>query len=219
MMSPWTILTGSFVLALSGALMPGPILTYTIITTAQAGKFGFLVGPRVVAGHAVMETAVMLALVLGVTELLNSPPVIKVIGVLGGLLLVYMGIGLIREVFIATRRGLPMSGDGSFVSRLRPFLAGILLSVSNPYWWVWWVMAGSATLLAFGVTLRAWKGLLAFFLGHMAGDLAWYALISLLVHFGKGVLTQGFYRGLLLICGVALIGLAAFLGISPFFRF
>jgi threonine/homoserine/homoserine lactone efflux protein len=216
-MSIWAILTGSFVMALSGALMPGPILTYTIVRTTQAKKNGFLIGPQVVAGHAALEALIMLALVLGVTEILNSPVVIKVIGVLGGLLLVYMGIGLIREVF--ARRGKnSRGGGGSLVSRLNPFLAGIFLSISNPYWWVWWIMAGSATLLAFGVTLQAWKGLLAFFLGHIAGDLVWFALISLLIHFGKGVLSQGFYRGLLFVCGIALIGLAVFLGVSPFFK-
>jgi threonine/homoserine/homoserine lactone efflux protein len=217
MSSLWAILTGSFVMALSGALMPGPLFAYTVARTAQTRKNGFLVGPIAIAGHAALEALVLLALVLGVTELLNSPVPIKIIGVLGGMLLAYMGIGLLREARL--KDGDPIPAGSSLVGRLPPFFAGIILSMGNPYWWVWWAMAGSATLIGFGVTLQAWQGVLAFYIGHEAGDLAWYSAVSALTHFGRGILSRGFYRILLGTCGAALIVLAVFLGISPFLKF
>ena len=50
----WVIFSLSFITSLSGALMPGPMLTYTIARTAQSGSRGWLLGPRVVVGHAVL---------------------------------------------------------------------------------------------------------------------------------------------------------------------
>ncbi len=230
--SPWTILSVSFLMALSGALMPGPLLTYTIARTVQTRRNGFLVGPLVIAGHGALEMLILCGLVLGVTGFLKEPTVIKVIGVLGALLLAYMGIGLIRE---AVRKRAPAAAavseaapldvnrqgpDSSrtLVSRMSPVLAGILLSLSNPYWWVWWVTAGSATLIRFNVSISAWQGLLVFFIGHEAGDLAWYFTVSTLTHFGKRSFSPGIYSGILAVCGVAIMAFGAYLGISPFVR-
>ena len=222
--SLWTIFTVSFLMALSGALMPGPLFTYTIARTMQTRSRGFLVGGQVVAGHAVLEMVILAALVLGIAEFLKAPVAIKIIGVLGALILGYMGINLILE---AVRRGSAnrkedgaeqRESPGSAATRLSPYLAGIIISASNPYWWVWWITAGSATLMGFGVGLSSWQGLLAFFLGHEAADLGWYLTVSTLTHFGRRRITGGFYRGILAACGLFIAGFGAYLGISAFFR-
>jgi len=48
----------------------------------------------------------------------------------------------------------------------------------------------------------------AFFLGHIAGDLAWYSLISMLVAKGRRLLTDGVYRGLIGVCATFLAAFA-----------
>jgi len=50
----WLIFSLSFVMSLSGALMPGPMLTYTIARAVRSGRAGWLLGPRVVIGHAAL---------------------------------------------------------------------------------------------------------------------------------------------------------------------
>ena len=45
---------GSFVVGLSGALVPGSMLA---VTVAAAARLGFWAGPAVVAGHGVLEIA------------------------------------------------------------------------------------------------------------------------------------------------------------------
>jgi threonine/homoserine/homoserine lactone efflux protein len=216
----WILFSLSFVLALSGAIMPGPLLTYTIARTVQTRRNGFLVGAHVIAGHAALEMLLLVGLVVGVAEFLKAPAVIRVIGVLGGLLLGYMGIGLIRE---ALHRGTadpfsPAGGSSSLSGGMHPVLAGIIVSMSNPYWWVWWVTVGSASLLRFGVTLQKWQGLAAFFLGHEAADLAWYFSISTLTHFGRRTLSERLYRIVLAACGAVIIGFGAYLGVSLFVK-
>lgn len=44
-----TIFVSSFVIGLSGALMPGPLLTATISESSQRG---FIAGPLMIIGHA-----------------------------------------------------------------------------------------------------------------------------------------------------------------------
>lgn len=221
----WMIFSLSFLLSLSGALMPGPLLTYTIVRTLRTGRGGWLTGARVVAGHAALEGVLLCGLVLGVVGFLRAPVAAKIIGVGGAALLLYMGIGLIRETLRG--RGIDLTvgesgsqgGTGSRVSmmgRMDPVVAGALVSMGNPYWWIWWVTVGAAFLLRFDITLARWPALIAFFLGHELGDLGWYSAVSTLLHLGRRNIPRGLTVGILSFCGVAIIGFGAYLGISPF---
>jgi threonine/homoserine/homoserine lactone efflux protein len=218
----WIVFSLSFVMSLSGALMPGPLLTYTIARTLRAARGGWLTGPRVIAGHAALEGVLLCGLVLGVVEFLRAPLAAKIIGVAGALLLLYMGVGLIRET--VRGRGIDMtSADAGeeppaagLVGRMHPVIAGALVSMSNPYWWIWWVTIGSAFLLRFDISFSRWQALAAFFLGHEAGDLGWYTLVSAVFHLGRKGIPRAVGAVVLGICGIVIIGFAFFLGVSPF---
>jgi threonine/homoserine/homoserine lactone efflux protein len=97
-----------------------------------------------------------------------------------------------------------------------PVVAGALVSMSNPYWWIWWVTVGAAFLLRFDITVARWPALVAFFLGHALGDLGWYSAVSMLLHLGRRSISRGVASAILAVCGVAIIGFGAYLGISPF---
>jgi threonine/homoserine/homoserine lactone efflux protein len=223
--SLWIIFSLSFLLSLSGALMPGPLLTYTIVRTLRTEQGGWLTGARVIAGHAALECVLLFGLVLGVVGFLRAPIAAKIIGVGGAVLLLYMGIGLLRETLRGkgmdltagdSRPGGEPAGRVSLVGRMNPVTAGALVSMGNPYWWVWWVTVGAAFLLRFDITLARWPALVAFFLGHELGDLGWYLAVSILLHLGRRSISRGLTVGILSVCGVAIIGFGAYLGISPF---
>jgi threonine/homoserine/homoserine lactone efflux protein len=214
----WVIFSLSFVMSLSGALMPGPMLTYTIARTVQSGPHGWLLGPRVVIGHAALEALLLLGLALGVVEFLHAPLAVKIIGVAGAVLLAWMGVGLIREA--AKGRTLDLGSSSgqtrSAIGRLNPTLAGTIVSLSNPYFWIWWITIGSAFLVRFGVTIQQWQGLLAFYLGHELGDFGWYTAVSSALHLGRRSIPRGVTAVILGACGVIIIGFGAYLGMSPF---
>jgi threonine/homoserine/homoserine lactone efflux protein len=172
-------------------------------------------------------------LVLGVVGFLRAPAAVKAIGVVGGVMLLYMGYSLIREALRGG--GLALAGAGekpagdiaaqgrpasrsSAAARLPPSLAGVLLSMSNPYWWIWWVTVGSAFLLRFDITMSRWGALLAFFLGHELGDLAWYTTVSTTLHLGRRSIPRRLMTVILAACGAVIIGFALYLGITPFLR-
>jgi threonine/homoserine/homoserine lactone efflux protein len=211
----------SFVTSLSGALMPGPLFTYTIARTLRTER-GWLVGARVISGHAAIEALLVCGLALGVVGFLRAPVAAKIIGVAGAALLLYMGAGLIRETVAGT--GIEMSDTGAggtpraggFMARLSPPVAGALVSMSNPYWWVWWVTVGAAFLVRFDIGFSTWPLLLAFFLGHELGDLGWYMAVSTVISVGRRTIPRSLIVWLLGACGLAIIAFGLWLGISPF---
>lgn len=227
MASLWVVGSLSFVVALSGALMPGPLLTYTVARTVRASRHGWLTGALVIAGHAALEGAVVIGLLLGVLEFLRSPVAVKTIGTVGGGFLAWSGISMLVGLARGrTRAGPPApgAGDGAAVTRppsplspldrLGPVPGGALVSMANPYWWIWWITVGAATMLRFGVSFERWPVLAAFFLGHEAGDLAWYLAVSTLVHLGRRGVPPLAYDVLLGACAAAVIGFGGYLGIS-----
>jgi threonine/homoserine/homoserine lactone efflux protein len=213
----WPVLTLSFVVALSGAVMPGPLFTYTIAKTMQAGRRGFLVGLWVTLGHAGLEALLIVGLLAGLSELLHNRVVIWVVGGLGSALLLYMGVGLLRD---AIRRRMPeldpggAAAAGTGLQRLPSAVGGVLVSMSNPYWWIWWATVGSAFMVQYRIGWGTWPLLAAFFLGHEAGDLAWYLTVSCLLHWGRQRIAAPFYKGILAACGVFIIAFAIYLAIS-----
>lgn len=99
-----------------------------------------------------------------------------------------------------------------------PVLGGFVVSMSNPYWWIWWATIGFAFMLQFEVSFKHWPRLLSFFLGHEAGDLAWYLLVSTLAYFGLRYLNKKAYYAILACCAVFMILFGLYLGVSPFFK-
>ncbi len=213
----------SFLVALTGALVPGPLLTYTIVKTLRTNRRGFLVGAWVITGHALLESAIIIALLLGLASLLRSSVVIKMIGVVGGGFLLYMGVSLILDV---ARKRIPdvfETEDGTVTGETasgggiqNPVLGGLLVSMSNPYFWIWWATVGFAFMLRFDVSFANWPVLLVFFLGHEAGDLAWYVATSTIVDIGKRKITLKVYNIILTVCAAVIIGFGGYLGVSIF---
>lgn len=99
-----------------------------------------------------------------------------------------------------------------------PVIGGILVSMSNPYWWVWWATLGFSLMLQLKVSFRNPAGLLAFFLGHEAGDLAWYVPVSMLVFWGRKKINKTVYTVILVFCAAAIIGFGLYLSLSALLK-
>ncbi|HLE02671.1 MAG TPA: LysE family transporter, partial [Dehalococcoidia bacterium] len=84
----------AFGVGFSGSIIPGPMLALSIAETARRG---FWAAPLVVLGHGLAEAALVAALALGLSPLLQKGPLIAIIGILGGLFLGWMGVRLLRQ--------------------------------------------------------------------------------------------------------------------------
>jgi threonine/homoserine/homoserine lactone efflux protein len=204
----WWLLAGipltSFIVALSGALMPGPLLTLTV---GEAARRGFWAGPLIIVGHALLELALVLLLLAGVGVWLHRPVVLGLVGVLGAGLLGWMGLGLLK----ASRHS-QLKFDAQVDSGLHPILAGVCMSAANPYWLIWWLTIG------LGYVMFSMKyGLLGvglFFIGHILADFAWYTLVSGAVAQGRRFISDRIYCGFLAACGVFLFGFGGYFGVQ-----
>ena len=190
-------------------------------------------GLWIITGHAILEMGIIIFLLLGFSFVLQNIIVVRTIGIAGGVLLVYFGLSIIRDI----RRGnIPTyflnscnSSDNDLQDRGHsspktnknldnPIIGGIIVSMSNPYWWVWWATIGFAFMIQFDVSFSNWPKLLAFFIGHEAGDLAWYLVVSILSFFGLQYFNKKVYCGILVCCGIFMILFGIFMGFSPFLR-
>ncbi len=189
----------SFVVALSGALMPGPLLTTTV---GESIRYGPRAGPLLIAGHAILELALVAALFLGLAPLLIDNKITAGISLAGGAVLLYMASGMLR-----TLPALSLDAAGfSKKSHGRLIASGILVSLSNPYWSVWWATIGLAYVLQskqFGAA-----GVMIFFTGHILADLSWYTIVSFTVGKGKRFINNVMYRWIVGVCALFLAGFA-----------
>jgi threonine/homoserine/homoserine lactone efflux protein len=194
----------SFLVALSGALMPGPLLT---VTVGEAARRGFWAGPLIMVGHALLELALVLVLLIGLGAWLNKPLILGVVGVLGAGMLGWMGFMTLK----ASRRG-RLDFEAQDNSGLNPVLSGVLMSAANPYWLLWWLTIGLGYVM-FSVKYGM-AGVALFYLGHIAADFAWYSLVSGAVAGGRRFLSDGLYRGFLAGCGVFLVGFGGYFAVQ-----
>jgi len=197
-----TVAGASFMLGLSGACMPGPLLTLTVAETARRGPWA---GPLLVAGHALLEIVVVVMVVAGFGHLIAQRLVFSTISLAGAMLLVWLSYGMWRSLPSLTLhigRG-AMSPGG-----VHPLLSGVLVSLANPYFTLWWATVGISYLV---VALQlGWPGVVVFYLFHILSDLSWYAFISISVHFGRNLISDRSYRVMVGACAVFLAGFACY---------
>jgi threonine/homoserine/homoserine lactone efflux protein len=189
------MLTIGFAVGLSGALVPGPMLFATIDSSM---KTGWTSGPKVVLGHALLELVLCILIVFGMISFVSEKE-ISVISLIGGLVLILFGMLTIRD---ARTAAVSIGSKTDHISA-KPVFAGIITSVSNPYFWIWWFAAGSALVLK-GLEISLLAATL-FVFGHWVADLSWFSIVSASFSKGKELMSSRMYEIVLLSCGVFLI--------------
>jgi threonine/homoserine/homoserine lactone efflux protein len=181
-----TLFASSFLIAFSGAMMPGPLLAATIGESARRGASA---GPLLMAGHAMLELAFAALLLLGLAPVLSKDAVFAGIAIAGGSILLWMAWGMFRSLPRLTLAAADSRRPGN-----RIVLDGIVLSLSNPYWVIWWATVGVGSILQ---SARAGiAGAAAFYSGHILADFVWYGSVSFAVGKGRRFLSDRAYRGI-----------------------
>ncbi len=228
----WALLVLSFLTALTGALSPGPLFTFTIEKSLACGRRGWSVGFLAILGHAAIEGVVLAGLLLGMAAILNAPITLFIIGVAGGSVLVIFGILYLKDAISGKialglqkmnpacedqTSNLNQTGvspqstpDAKTYPLWKVIVGGIVVSMSNPYWWLWWATIGLNLVLTNLPSLGSGLGVTAFFVGHELGDLSWYVLISFLIFAGRTKINAKTYRVIILVCGVFMLVLGIY---------
>ena len=164
------IFASSFLIALSGALMPGPLLT---VTVSESPRRGAVTGPLMILGHGILELGLVIALLLGLAPILKQDAVFISISLAGGGILIWMAVSMFRSL-----PNLYLDLDASPGKPRNLILSGIILSLANPYWTIWWASIGLGYIMS-SAKLGA-AGIISFFAGR-----------------GRRFLSNTLYRGLI----------------------
>ncbi len=163
-----TLLSLGFVVGLGGAIIPGPLLAFTVFDTSRKKK---ITGHSIVFGHTVWEFGIILIILLGFGAMIEQNTL--VFYMVGGVALAVMGIAMIRS----------KSGEISMTSSKinSSLIGGIFYTAFNPTQPLWWATAGLALLIK-GLEIMSIIGVIAVTAGHWLADLAYYVFVSFMVH-------------------------------------
>lgn len=188
--------------SLSGVMLPGPLTAATITKGFNEKNAGILIG----IGHSIVELPIILLIYFGFTRFITYPLVAQIIGILGGLMLIFMGFMILRSL-----------GKGQGVVADLPsnaLLTGIIMTGTNPYFYLWWTTIGMALIsgsVQFGIT-----GLLLFLIVHWICDIGWEQIVSLSVFKTRHLWTNNVRQLVFVVCAIFLIGFGVWFGISVF---
>jgi threonine/homoserine/homoserine lactone efflux protein len=191
----------SFAVGLSGALVPGPMLTVTISDSLNKG---FIAGPMIVIGHFIAELSIILLIFAGLEWFISSATAVLIIGTLGGFMMLIMGYRIIGSNPLNE-----IKENKGICKSYGPVLSGILTSLSNPFFFIWWATIGWAFMFK-GLELAGILGVLGFLIGHWTSDMGWFSLVSFFTSRGSNVMTEKYYKIIMNISGVFLMILGAY---------
>jgi threonine/homoserine/homoserine lactone efflux protein len=198
-------LYGTFMLVtLSGALSPGPLTAICFSEGVRAGRWA---GTGMAVGHGLVEFPLVLAIAFGLSRWLQQPLVNGVVALFGAAMLLWMGYGLVSGVL---RRQLTLDtaarAPAPAMLKYGHIPGGAALTLTNPYWSLWWASLGAtyvARTMALAPGLPSVTGL---WFTHWLIDLGWLGGLAFLASSGRGFITDRVYRGVLLACGLFVIG-------------
>jgi len=186
----------SFAVSFGAVISPGPV-TAAVIT--EAPRQGWRVGPLVAAGHALLEFIMVLLIFFGLSSVLDTAFIRTAIGIGGGLLLLVLGFSYLHGAWRGRMRLPEPDEEAPLRSTGGLFGLGILTTLSNPFWFAWWITVAAGYLVqakALGPAAVA-----TFYLGHESADFSWNTLLSAATSAGRRWLTPDRYRALIVVTG------------------
>lgn len=181
----------------SGALAPGPLFFENLSHGARSGAKSGLVFSL---AHTLVESTLVMLLALGLLTFASDLVVKRVIGVIGGAVLIAFGAMQIRGS-VASKFG---ESKQVKASSGRLFLLGLALTGLNPLFIVWWLTAG-AQLIIIALEFASIAGVALMYACHVWIDYVWLAATAHLAKVGLNFVGLRWYRLLTATFGAVLI--------------
>jgi threonine/homoserine/homoserine lactone efflux protein len=203
----FSIFQFSLFISFAAVISPGPV---TAAILSEAPREGWRTGPLIATGHSLLELAILILISLGLTVAIQSHVVLLVISIGGSLILFWIGASYISAVWKDNLQ-LPQPNQiDSTRSTTALILLGIMTTLSNPFWYLWWVTVAAGYLAQVKAISVAAVGI--FYLGHISADFAWDTALAAVISSGRRWLSRRAYRVLIFITG----GFMTYLGVRFF---
>jgi chemosensory pili system protein ChpE len=193
------VLWTAFVLGIAFSAPPGPVNAEAVRRGLHRGFWGaFLTEVGALVGDAAWAILALSGAALLATRGRASMP----LGVLGVLLLFVLGGSALRDAWIGR---MPHAQN---ISTRADFLAGALISLSNPFAIAFWLgLSGVASSLAPGH--QSTPLFVLFLAAFLLGAFVWCCIMAVTIAWGRRHLPAGFYRWISAASGCALVWFGA----------
>jgi threonine/homoserine/homoserine lactone efflux protein len=184
--------------------MPGPVTAATVAKGYRDKHAGLAIG----IGHGIIEIPLIIVIGIGLGVYFENLYIQLAIGLGGGVMLAYLGINMLK-----------MRKDTSINEEYLPYsstLVGIMTTVANPYWFLWWATLGAAMImlsLELGIL-----GLAVFTIVHVSCDIGWDYFVSYSVNRSKTFWHERTHEIVFAICGLTMIIFAVYFFVSPIYK-
>jgi threonine/homoserine/homoserine lactone efflux protein len=184
------LLTVGFI-SLSGVLMPGPVFAASVIKGVERKH----AGAWIALGHLSVEVPLILCIIAGLFYVFTNQWVKAGIGLVGGVLLIVLGLRMIQRRWDkeVIRTAFPY----------HPYIAGVITTMSNPYFILWWATVG-ASLILWGLTFGL-IGIVGFIIVHECCDLSWDYLVAYTSFKSRNLWTEKRKAYIFGFCGLFLV--------------
>lgn len=181
----------SVVITIPGLLTPGPVMAVTI----ERGSLSPHSGAFITLGHGIVEIPVVLLIFTGPGRYADNPRVRFSLALAGGIFLLYMA----WKTFKSRKKKSASRSE----SRNSAFTAGIIMTLANPFFILWWATVGSALIIRsadFGITVS-----ILFYVLHFVSNFIWLYFISFMSYKGHSIMGDVYRSAVSLICGGILL--------------
>jgi threonine/homoserine/homoserine lactone efflux protein len=188
-----------FMTGLSGVTFPGPVFVFIM---QQSLCNGFKSGFIATIAHAFVGLIVLiLVIATGITTFFGSPGFQLYIGLIGGLSLIILGILILRNS-LRQNQTIKLNNKNPFYHH--PFFGGLIVSISNPQFFVWWAVIG---LPGIGIAhaLSGITGIYGWTAGILVSVFTWYGGISYIASRGKRYVPHWIILLISLVCSLFLM--------------
>jgi len=182
------------IISASGVMSPGPLFAANI---THGLKHGSKAGIKIAIGHSLVELPLVILLGIGILSLEIFPEFREIISVLGAITLFVFAFIQIKTVFNKNKKTRIKLEQG-------PVVTGILLSVLNPFFIIWWLTIG-LKLISDAMAIWAFAGILIVFVLHIWMDFVWLGATAFLISKSKKIISNTSYRVIILALSIILI--------------
>lgn len=182
-------------ISLSGVLLPGPLFAVTMEKAAKRKTAGLLIA----VGHGIVEFPLMFFIYFWLSQFVIPDAVPIAVGVVGGLLMMYMGVNTFRNRHEASQK--------VEVPRQESLLAGIWTTAVNPGFILWWITIGTALIM--NAQIFGLLGFSVFTVVHWLCDFLWYAVVAFVIFKSRRFWNEKVHTAIFVFCFAVFVGFGA----------
>jgi threonine/homoserine/homoserine lactone efflux protein len=191
----YVFLASVVLISMSGVLLPGPLFAVTIEKAAKRKTAGLFIA----LGHGIVEFPLMFLIYYGLTQFVVPEIVQVTVGLIGGLLMMYMGVQTLRK------RNKPE--EKQIDKRQDSLIAGIWTTAANAGFILWWITIGTTLIL--NAKIFGLLGFSMFAATHWLCDFVWYTAVAMIIFKSHRFWTERVHQMIFIFCFAVLVGFGA----------